>query len=84
LKVVVLSRHARTAAAERGIERDWIERAALSPDWRTNDSTTAGAERRFVSIPEHSGRVLRAACMESDTEIRVITVFFDRKAKRPV
>jgi hypothetical protein len=83
LKHVVLTVHAELAATERRIDRDWIERAARSPDWRAEDAATPGAERRFIAIPERENRVLRAVCVESDTEIRVITVFLDRRARRP-
>jgi hypothetical protein len=48
-----------------------------------DDSVTAGAERRFATISEREDRVLRVVCLESDTEIRVITVFLDRSARRP-
>jgi hypothetical protein len=39
--------------------------------------------RRYISVPERDGRFLRVVCRETDTEIAIVTVFFDRKAKRP-
>jgi hypothetical protein len=83
LKPVVLTAHARTALEERGLELAWIESAARAPEWRTADPQDATLERRFRAIPERDGRVLRTVCAETDTEIRVATVFFDRRAKRP-
>jgi Domain of unknown function (DUF4258) len=83
LKSVVLSGHAKLVATERQIDLNWIERAVRTPEWRTADPTWPGAERRFASVPERQNRVLRAVCVESDTEIRVITVFLDRRARRP-
>jgi hypothetical protein len=82
LKGVVLSRHAEVVAEERRIERDWIERAARDPEWRTPDKEPS-LERRFITVPERGERALRLVCSETDTEIRVITVFLDRRAKRP-
>jgi hypothetical protein len=82
LKPLVLSRHAEVVARERRIGRDWIERAARQPAWRSPDPDPS-AERRFIPVPEREERVLRVVCSETDTEIRVITVFLDRRAKRP-
>jgi hypothetical protein len=83
LKPVVLTGHAKTALAERNIELKWVEATARTPEWRAPDATEPQAERRFAPVAERGGRVLRVACVETDTEIRVLTVFFDRKAKRP-
>lgn len=82
-KPLVLTLHARDAAEERDIDLQWIERAARQPDWAVPDPRHPGAERRFRSIPEFCGRVLRAACFETDEELRILTVFFDRDARRP-
>jgi hypothetical protein len=83
VKPLPLTAHAEIVAAERGISSASIEQAAHRPDWREADATTAGAERRFFAPPEAGGRVLRVVCVETDSDIRVITVFFDRNAKRP-
>jgi len=81
MKEIVLTNHAQHVAGERGISRAWIERAAWEPSWTEPDPT--GAERRFHVIEEHDGRILRIVCVETDTELRVITVFFDRNARSP-
>jgi hypothetical protein len=83
VKRLQLTAHASFAAAERGIELAWIERAAREPEWSSPDRLDPQVERRFRTIPEFGDRVLRAACVETATEIRVLTVFFDRGAKRP-
>lgn len=80
---VRLTAHAEFAAAERGIESGWIERTVLEPEWASADPADPEVERRYRAIPEHGGRVLRVACVQTATEIRVLTVFFDRGAKRP-
>jgi hypothetical protein len=38
---------------------------------------------RYRAIPEHGGRVLRVACIETASDIRILTVFFDRDARKP-
>jgi hypothetical protein len=82
-KPLVLTQHARDAVAEREIEPDWIRRVAHAPEWTHPDPHRPGVERRFRAIPEHGGRVLRVACFETPLEIRIVTVFFDRRAKPP-
>jgi hypothetical protein len=81
MKPVVLSLHAEHVAKQRGILSPWIEEAAYQPDWVEPDPS--GAERRFRAIPERDNRILRIVCTETDTEVRVITAFLDRKARRP-
>jgi hypothetical protein len=81
MKPVALTAHAEKVARERGIERDWIERGVRNPLWRESDR--AGDERWFLPIPERGRRILRIVCTETDTEVRVITAFFDRNARSP-
>jgi hypothetical protein len=82
-KPLVLTQHARDAVEERKIELGWIERAVRAPEWAQPDPYRAGVERRFRAIPEYGGRVLRVACFEIPLEIRILTVFFDRRARPP-
>jgi hypothetical protein len=78
---IVYTSHARTVIAERAIHESWIEAALASPDWVETDPADSSVERRFRAIPEMAGRILRVACSADAGEIRVITVFFDRRAK---
>jgi hypothetical protein len=82
-KPLVLTQHARDAVEEREIDLGWIERAVRAPEWRHPDPHRAGVERRFRAIPEFGDRVLRVACFETPLEIRILTVFFDRRARPP-
>jgi Domain of unknown function (DUF4258) len=82
VKPVTLTAHARQVAQERDIPLDWIAQTVQAPAWREPDS--AGVERRFRPIAEREGRILRVACVETDTETRVITAFFDRNARSPL
>ena len=82
-KPIVYTRHAENALRERGLDSSWVAAAVRTPDWVLQDRTTEGAVRHFKSIVECDGRVLRVACLESASEIRILTAFFDRKARRP-
>jgi hypothetical protein len=79
---LVFSEHAENMLSERGIERSWVERTLSSPEW-TEPDPRPERRRAFSSISEAGGRILRAVYAETGGEIRVITVFFDRNAKRP-
>lgn len=82
-KPLMLTQHAQDAVEERELDPDWIARAVRRPDWTIPDPRRPGVERRFRAIPEFGGRTLRVACFETPTEIRILTVFFDRNARRP-
>jgi hypothetical protein len=75
--------HAEDAIAERALDLSWIERTVRQPDWSVPDPREAGVERRFRMIPEFGSRTLRVACLETLAEIRILTAFFDRDAKKP-
>jgi hypothetical protein len=81
MKPVVLTAHAKHVANERGIPELVIKAAVQAPDWMEPDPS--GAERRFKAIEAFGDRILRIVCTETDTELRVITVFFDRNARSP-
>jgi Domain of unknown function (DUF4258) len=81
LKPLRFTDHAEVRIARRGLQRDWIETAAMEPDWREPEPGDPEVERRFRRIDEAGGRILRVACAETETEIRVIIAMFDRNAK---
>ena len=74
--------HAETMLAERRIEREWVDRTLHRPDEVRTDLTRENTLRAFRSIPERDGRVLRVVYSQDETEIRVITAFFDRAKTR--
>jgi len=82
VKPLVWKKHARDALLERKLQAAWIEQAAREPEWREADPDDPEVERRYLTIPERGGRVLRVACVENDREIRIVTAFLDRKARR--
>jgi hypothetical protein len=82
-KPLRFTKHAEDVILERNLDRSWIERTARQPEWSYSDPERVRVQRRFRKIPEFGNRVLRIACVESDEEIRILTVFFDRNARRP-
>jgi hypothetical protein len=81
-KPLVLTGHALERLRSRHIETGWVEEAVRSPDWTEPDPNDPEIERRFKAVHGFGGRILRVACVETGTAIRVISVMFDRNARR--
>jgi uncharacterized DUF497 family protein len=81
-QLITLTAHARTRLRDRHIEPKWVEDTVLHPDWTEIDPEDPAVERRFRAIPQFGGRVLRVACVETTSNIRVISMMFDRNARR--
>lgn len=75
-----MTTHARDMLLERKIKDEWVKRVVDDPDWenKTNDGTV----HYFKKIPEYESRVLHVILNPSSSPHRVITAFFDRKARR--
>jgi uncharacterized DUF497 family protein len=82
-KPLRFTRHAQDVVEERALDHSWIERTVREPEWSHPDRRQPHVERRFRTIPEFGGRILRVVCIETVDEIRILTVFFDRDARRP-
>ena len=82
-KPLVFTAHARQVMAERELEPAWVERTVLEPEWREPDRARPQVERRFRSVPEREHRILRVACVETAADIRILSAFLDRGARRP-
>jgi hypothetical protein len=67
---------------ERQFDPKWIERIARDPDWIEPEPDDATLERRFGGVEEAEGRILRVVCAETETEIRILSVMFDRNARQ--
>lgn len=76
-----LTKHAKSALAEREIPIEWVERTLSVPELRRPDPDDVEVERRFRRIPEFGNRVLRVAVNTKVEPNRVVSVFFDRKMK---
>jgi hypothetical protein len=81
-KLVVLTAHAEARLEDRHIDLKWIEETVHSPEWSEKDPKDPSIERRFRAISAFDGRILRVACVETNSDIRVISVMFDRNARR--
>jgi hypothetical protein len=81
-KTVLLTAHARMRLRERHLKLEWIEDTVRMPDWRELDPRDPQVERRFRAIAQFDDRILRVACVETETSIRDIGVMLDRTARR--
>jgi hypothetical protein len=81
-KLIAFTAHARVRLRDRRIDPKWIEETILNPDWTEVNQTDPAVERRFRAISQFGGRILRVASVETNSNIRVISVMFDRNARR--
>jgi hypothetical protein len=77
-----MRRHAVEQIAERGLDRAWVERVAMHPDWAEPDPKP-GIFRHFGIVPERGERILRVVVADRDKERYVLTAHLDRGARRP-
>ncbi len=77
-----LTEHARDAMEKRGIAVEWLERTLTTPQWREPDKVDGALEHRLAVIPEFGNRVLRVIVNASADPERVVTMYFDRVARR--
>lgn len=66
---------------ERGIRREWADRAVDDPD-RVVDHDD-GTRHFIKQIAEHENRWLRVVVDVSSTPEKRVTAFFDRRLRRP-
>jgi hypothetical protein len=79
-KPIVLSKHAQDMVDERDIDPQWIEHVVQNPVFEEPDPRHPGAVRAYAPIAAFGNRMLRIVYYDSGTKIRVITLFFDRRA----
>jgi len=75
-----LSTHTQDMLKERNIPEEWVWRTINSPDWENKGEDDN--IHYFKSIVEHGGRFLHAVVNPHVSPKKVVTVFFDRKARR--
>ena len=80
--MIRLTAHAEEMAEERRISMAWIEAAVTTPDWTAPNPRDPSLTRSFRAIPERDGRVLRVVHRPDGHDILVVTVHFDRGARR--
>lgn len=72
--------HFKDMLKERGIKREWADRAILDPDRIENH---VDGTRHFIKqIPEHGNRWLRLVVNVKGSPEKRVTVFFDRRLRR--
>jgi hypothetical protein len=78
--MIILTKHAQESV--RKIEPAWIEAATGAPDFVEADPRHPERARSYKAIAESGGRVLRVVHRPDGDDIVVITVHFDRGARR--
>ena len=76
----ILSGHIQDMLTERNISEEWVWRTINNSDWEK-----AGEDNNihyFKIIPEHGERILHVVVNPNVSPQKVITVFFDRRARR--
>ena len=76
-----LTTHLRDALAERELPLEWVSRTIDDPEL-TEPDPLPHRWRHYRRIPEFGDRVLRVVVEVATDERVVISVFFDRGAKR--
>jgi len=77
-----LTAHALDMLKERGIAREWVDRALTSP--ARTETRDDGTVHYMRPVPEHGGRVLRVVVNPEHDPPQVVTVFFDRRMGRKI
>ena len=76
----ILSLHARDVLKERAISEEWLNRTLEYPDWTTEGSDVN--RYYYKKIAEHKDRILHAVVNHTVVPKKIVTVFFDRGARR--
>ena len=79
----LLSKHAADELNKAGrsqIQRDWIVRTLMTPDFLDIDTRT-NTIRVWKRIPEFGNRALRVVYNPNTEPVTIVTVFFDRGYK---
>jgi hypothetical protein len=77
-----LTEHARESLRKRSVIRlEWLERVLAHPARIEPDRVDPLLEHRLGRIDEYDGRILRVLVNPSQTPLRVVTVYFDRRMR---
>ena len=75
-----LSEHTQDMLKERNILEEWVWRTINNPD--REDTGVDNNIHYYKDIPEHGGRILHVVVNPHVLPKKVVTVFFDRRARR--
>jgi len=76
----VLSEHAKDMLKERGISEEWVRRTVNSPE--LEETGKDNNVHYYKSIPEYGERMLHVVVNPNVIPKRILTTFFDRRARR--
>ncbi|WP_420394670.1 DUF4258 domain-containing protein [Acuticoccus sp.] len=76
------TKHAQEEIEGRTLPLRWLEAAVERPIHVEPDPNDPTVDRRYAVIEEYGNRILRVVCRQKPHEVQIITVFFDRNAKR--
>jgi hypothetical protein len=74
------SKHALDMLKERNISEAWVRDAIENPDY--NNEGLDGNMHYYRGIPEREGRPLHVVINARVEPVKVVTAFFDRRARR--
>ena len=80
--MIRFTKHAREAISIRDITINWIEAAVSAPDWIEPDPRHPDRTRSYKAIAEYGARALRVVHRPEGDDIVILTVHFDRGARR--
>lgn len=64
------------------LDKRWIERAVWQSDWQATHAKDTSVIRFYKHVPEKGDRILRVVCVATPEEIRRLSAYFDRGARR--
>ena len=77
----VFSKHALDMLTERDIREAWVQDAIDDPDWKFEGFD--GNMHFYKSVTGREGRFLHVVTNARVQPAKVVTAFFDRRARRP-
>ncbi|MCP3961144.1 MAG: DUF4258 domain-containing protein [bacterium] len=77
-----MTKHAEQMLRERRIEADWVDQTLRHPQWTEPDRGDRALRHALGAIAERGGKILRVVYDSTSQPRRVITAFFDRRARR--
>jgi hypothetical protein len=80
--MLILTAHARRRMMLRAIDIAWIEATVRHPERTAPDPNDAALTRAWRRIAERGGRVLRVVYRQAGGDIVIVSVVFDRGARR--
>jgi hypothetical protein len=78
----ILTIHAATAIAERGLDLAWVKQVLRRPNRTELDRNDPTLRHALGRIAERDDRVLRGVYNETVIPWRVVTAYFDRTQRR--